>query len=126
MGGNEDDTNSGTQVSESELDSGARRGDEMLLRYSLFSQKSEKYPYELEQTFLADFGKPFKAFWLTYCCRDVGPERSIEECTGLLKMGELCAAFSPDVIHRLELFIFSFKTSLEATPSFSKGWRILC
>ena len=45
----------------------------------------------------------------------------MEECTETLVMGVVNAVFSPDVIHRLELFVLSFKTSLEAIPLSSKG-----
>lgn len=70
---------------------------------------------------LQALGEQFQAVWFTYDYVNVGPQRSVEECTEVLRVGVVCAVFSPDVVHRLELFLGAFKKSLTVTPSFSTG-----
>lgn len=70
---------------------------------------------------LETLGEPFQAVWFTYDYHDVGPQRSVEECTEVLRVGVVCATFSPDVVHRLELFYTAFGESLKVAPSVSIG-----
>lgn len=91
-----------------------------LLKYSLFAPDLS-YPSDIDSTFLEELGRPFKAVWFSYDYHDVGNKSSVEECAETLVVGVVNVTFSPDVVHRLELFLLTFKTSLEAIPLISKG-----
>ncbi len=102
--------------------SGAVSTDGDLYKYSLFGNQNEvEYPMDIDNEFLSDMGRPFQAVWFTYDDRDVCPTRPVEECAETLQVGVVRAALSPDVVHRLELYLLSLNTSLEATPLASKG-----
>ena len=45
----------------------------------------------------------------------------MEECAEVLRVGVVCAVFSPDVVHRLELFLTAFRESVKMTPPMSAG-----
>jgi len=93
-----------------------------LLKYSLYTSQAEtEFPLDIDQEFLGNLGQPFKAVWFTYFDRDVSSTRAVEECTEVLRVGEVRIALSPDVLHRLELYSLSFFSSLEATPFASTG-----
>lgn len=111
-----------TKVESSELEDDREDADKDLLKYSLFArQNTAEYPLDIDKAFLDDLGRPFKAVWFTYDYHDVSPTASVEECTETLQVGVVNAAVSPDVVHRLELYLLSFKNSLEATPLVSTG-----
>lgn len=98
--------------------------EQRLLKYSLFAADescSDDYPLDIDDVFLEELGRPYKAVWFSYNFHDVGPKSSVEECTEMLAVGVVNVVFSPDVVHRLELFLLSFKTSLEAIPLISQG-----
>ena len=108
-------TNTGSNVPEMEIK------DELLVKYSLFAKNPTRFPPRLDDSFLKEVGEPFRAVWFTYDYYDIGSERSVEVCTASLDVGKVSVVLSPDLLHRVELFYTSFQTSLEATPSFTKG-----
>ncbi len=86
-----------------------------------------------------EFAESYTGVWLTYDYHDVVPlpcddtlplsgatptlSRDVEECVQLLRLGEVAIALSPDVVHRLELFLRRFMDSLKITPSKSTGQK---
>lgn len=70
---------------------------------------------------LAQLGQHYKALWFTYQYFDVGPSRTVEECTETLHVGHMTATFSPDVLHRLQHFIQALRKSSASAPRFSEG-----
>lgn len=63
----------------------------------------------------------YKGMWFSYEYYDKGPDRVEEVCHECVVLGGQSVMVSPDVIHRVEVFIDKFVTSLEAVPLFSKG-----
>ena len=105
-------------------DAGSHVHEEKLLKLSLFAPDQlggSDYPLEIDDFFLVELGRPFKALWFSYNFHAVSSDCAVEECAQVLAVGVVNAAFSPDVIHRLELFLLSFKSSLDAIPLISKG-----
>lgn len=80
-----------------------------------------KFASELDEGSLAEMSEPYKAVWFTYDYHNVGPVCSVEECAESLRVGPIRGVLSPDVIHRLELFVQAFWDSLKVTPSVSTG-----
>ncbi len=76
------------------------------------------------EALLGELGGSYPGVWFTYDYHDVGPQRAVEECTQLLRLGGVAVTFSLDVVHRLELFLKRYQESLKITPSKSKGKKV--
>ena len=65
----------------------------------------------------------YVAVWFSYEYYDISPDREVEICDEVVKIGDQFIVMSPDVLHRVWFYIDGFLKSLEATPLFSKGMK---
>ena len=63
----------------------------------------------------------YNAVWFSYEDLDVGEGREVEECTERVVFGETSLFLSLDTLHRLQHFVQSFISTLEAHPLLSRG-----
>lgn len=95
--------------------------DPVVANATLPAQTHSKFRSEMDADAVEALSEPYKAVWFTYDYHDVGPVCSVEECAEVLRIGRMEAVFSPDVVHRLELFKLALEDSLKVTPSVSTG-----